>query len=227
MSDHEGEATQIPIIKSDAADFVEPPKTDAPRKVPKVKKERAVPYKGKEAKKAPKEKKVKKFAPTTEEDVVVAGSSIGVSDQFGEDGVGGTYTYDTIEELLDNLESVHSYACPIHSELMEIHNSKKEYVTDTFLSCKVEGCPCFCTTAHYEDYFAKVRSQGNKWFTRERIAKMKCSCGFDPTLKMSNSEKNPGRMYITCRDNLCDNFFSWWDSMPNRYVHKIMMTKYD
>ena len=230
MSDHEVEAAQIP--KADATDFVEPPKTDAPRKVPKVKKERVAPYKGKEAKKQPKEKKTKKFAPTCEEDagvedVVVAGSSVGVSEQFGEDGIGGTYTYDTIEELLDNLEGVHSYVCPIHSELMEIHNSKKEHVTDTFLSCKVEGCPCFCTAAHYEDYFAKVRSQGHKWFTRERIAKMKCSCGFDPTLKMSNSEKNPGRMYITCRDNLCENFFSWWDSMPNRFVHKIMMTKYD
>ena len=227
MSDYETEATQNPMIKEGEEQAVEPPKTDAPRKAPKVKKERAAPYKGKEAKKPPKEKKAKKFVPTTEEDVVVEGSSTDVSEQLGEGGVGGTYTYDTIEELLDNLESVHSYVCPIHSELMEIHHSKKEHVADTFLSCNVEGCPCFCTTDKYEDYFTRVRNQGHKWFTRDRIAKMKCACGFDPTLKMSNSEKNPGRMYITCRDNLCDNFFSWWDSMPNRYVHRIMMTKYD
>ena len=227
MADYETEATQVPIITEEEV-FVEPPKTDAPRKAPKVKKERAAPYKGKEAKKPPKEKKTKKIVPTTVEDVVAEGSSGGACEQPGEAGVGGTYTYDTIEELLDNLEDdVHSYVCPIHtSELMQIHHSKKEHVTDTFLSCKVEGCPCVCTTAKYEDYFAKVRDQAHMWFTRDRIAQMKCGCGFDPTLKMSNSPKNPGRMYITCRDNLCD-IFSWWNAMPNRFVHKIMMTKYD
>ena len=136
MSDYETEATQISTVKEEV---VEPPKTDAPRKTPKVKKERAAPYKGKEAKKPAKEKKAKKVVLTTEEDVVDEGSSVGVSEQLGEDGVGGTYTYDTIEELLDNLDGVHSYVCPIHSELMEIHHSKKEHVTDTFLSCNVKG----------------------------------------------------------------------------------------
>ena len=224
MADYETEATQVPIITEEVKEeIVEPPKNDAPRKASKVKKERAAPYKGKEAKKQPKEKKPKKVV-TTVEDVVAEGSSGG---QVGEDGIGGTYTYDSIEELLDNLEDVSTYVCPIHtSELMQIHHSKKEHVTDTFLSCKVEGCPCFCTVAKYEDYFARVRDQAHSWFTRDRIAQMKCGCGFDPTLKMSNSPRNPGRMYITCRDNICD-IFSWWNAMPNRFVNKIMMTKYD
>ena len=224
MSDYETEATQVPIVPATAT-TQEQPKTSAPGKAPKRKQEKPAPYKGKEQKK-PKEKKTKKVEVAATEEVVSEGTNAGTSD-LGEHGLGGAYIYNDIEELLEDLENVPSRPCPIHKkELMELLHSQKEHVQDTFLRCNVEGCPAFCATDKYEEYYTRCDEQGHNWFTFERVAKMKCKCGYDPTLVVSKSVDNPGRMYLRCRDNLCD-FFSWWDMKPYRPVQVIMLRKYD
>lgn len=222
MSDYETEATQIPTTVS--IEVIEEEKPKNVGKAPKSKKDKPAPYstKGKEPKKP---KKPKKVAPTTEVDALPASNA----EDAGPSGLGGAYVYNNIEELLEGLENVHSYTCPIHKDqLMEVVHSQKEHIKDTFLRCNVKGCPAFCSTDKYEFYYSKVNEQGHSWFTIDRIAQMKCECGYDPTLAVSGpTAKNPNRCYLRCRDNLCENFFSWWDQKPYRPVQKIMLQKYD
>ena len=197
MSDYEAtEATQVPIATAE-----EQPKTSAPGKAPKRKQEKPAPYKGKETKK-PKEKKTKKTEVATAEEVVVEGSNASTSG-LGDGGLGGAYMYNNIEELLDDLDNVHSYVCPIHKkDLMEVLYSQKEHVKDTFLRCNAEGCPAFCATDKYEEHYSSCHAQGHKWFTLERITKMKCKCGYDPTLAVSRSEIGRDRSKSTAEQKV-------------------------
>ncbi|PFX25939.1 putative uncharacterized transposon-derived protein F54H12.3 [Stylophora pistillata] len=180
----------------------ETPQTDAPKKAPKRKPaaKRAAPYDGKGKCQGSKGKGKKpkldvdhpnvtlgKDGEVVERTEVVAGGS------SGSVGVGGTqYSYNNLEELLDSLDPAMTHFCPIHKDtLMEVLHSKKEHVKDKFLRCNVQGCPCFCKMDMHEEYYSNVTRQGHEWFTLERITQMKCACGYDPTLIMSNSKDNP------------------------------------
>lgn len=227
--------------KMEEPKVAELPQTDAPKKAPRKKPaaKRTTPYnnpvkeaidrnmslplagKGKGKGKG-KNLTVGKDSEVVERTEVVAGGSAGSA------GVGGTqYSYNNLEELLDSLDPAMTHFCPIHKDmLMEELHSKKEHVKDTFLRCNVKGCPCFCDTKKHEEYYRSVTSQGHEWFTLERIAQIKCACGYDPTLLASKSKKNPGRMYLRCRDFICKDFFAWWDMKPPRPVQVIMLKSY-
>lgn len=41
-----------------------------------------------------------------------------------------------------------------------------------------------------------------------------CYCNFPAVLRMSKSEKNPGRLYFKCRQPTQCEFFQWGDELP-------------
>ena len=43
----------------------------------------------------------------------------------------------------------------------------------------------------------------------DTISRMVCECGLTPTLSMSKSDKDYGKMYLRCPQRNCD-LFQWW-----------------
>ena len=157
-------------------------------------------------------------------EVVAEGGAEGRDETSGKPG---TYIYESIDELLASLDQIPvSRTCPIHKDtVLQIVTSQKETVHDTFLRCPEKGFPVFCTWNDYGRYASQCRCQGHAWFTKERIQDMKCECGFDPTLSISNSIKNKNRMYLRCRKGDC-NLFTWWDRCPFKPVQQILTPVY-
>ena len=131
----------------------------------------------------------------------------------------GTFHYSSLEELLDSVEV--SYPCPIHQTMMEELKSKKEDCDDVFLRCSSARCPVFCNLSDYNRYYYECQRQGHPWFTLDRIDKMVCECGMTPTLSLTQSETNYGKMYLRCSRHNCD-LFTWWRFKPNKRSVQIL-----
>ena len=82
--------------------------------------------------------------------------------------------------------------------MMDALKSKKEYCDDVFLRCSTTRCPVFCNLSDYNRYYYACQRQGHPWFTLDRIEKMVCECGMTPTLSLTQSETNYGKMYLRC-----------------------------
>ena len=62
-----------------------------------------------------------------------------------------------------------------------------------------------------------VKERVTPWFTLDRIDKMVCECGMTPTLSLTQSETNYGKMYLQCNQRHCK-LFTWWRFKPKRTV---------
>ena len=59
-------------------------------------------------------------------------------------------------------------------------------------------CPVFSNLNDYNHYYYEFQRQGHPWFTLDRIDKMVCECGITPTLSLTQSGTNHGKMYLRC-----------------------------
>ena len=97
--------------------------------------------------------------------------------------------------------------CPRHLKKMEERTSQTGW---KYLRCPGIPCFLFCGKDQGPKYMAAARQNihpdvCNRW------DKMNCICGHYPILKQSWSEKNPGRLYLSCGDNNKCKFFRWAD----------------
>ena len=108
--------------------------------------------------------------------------------------------------------------CPIHQEvtLLKLYNQQGwEY----FICDKSESyTPCFvtCGVEQADKYLREADIQLKECY-KSNLPDMRCFCNRGLIMKMSKSDKNPDRLYLSCRqkERRCD-FFQWVNEEPKR-----------
>ena len=100
------------------------------------------------------------------------------------------------------------YTCPIHRTPLEVHVANNGW---EYCKCSIEQpCMMFCGKKEARHYLKAVRDQLFLAYKCKDQLPV-CFCQSVPTLKISRSDKNCGRLYMACsRKEKCD-FFQWAD----------------
>ena len=100
------------------------------------------------------------------------------------------------------------YTCPIHRTPLEVHVANNGW---EYCKCSIEQpCMMFCSKKEARHYLKAVRDQLFLAYKCKDQLPV-CFCLSVPTLKISRSDKNYGRLYMACsRKEKCD-FFQWAD----------------
>ena len=202
----------------------EPPKfvVNKPRMaVDYMKPEHSITPKSKPAKSQPPLKELNKLVENIKTEPTTEKTKVEVLEQgeIPQDSGTGTYQYSSLDELLDSVDV--SYPCPIHQTIVDGLKSKREDCDDVLLRCSIASYPVFCNPNDYHHYYYKCQRQGHSWFTLDRIYKMVCECGMTPTLSLTQSETNYGKMYLQCSQRYCK-LFTWWQFKPNKRTVQIL-----
>ena len=100
------------------------------------------------------------------------------------------------------------YTCPIHRTPLEVHVASNGW---EYCKCSIEKpCMMFCGKKEARHYLKAVRDQLFLAYKCKDQLPV-CFCRSVPVLKISSSDKNYGRLYMSCsRKEKCD-FFQWAD----------------
>ena len=97
--------------------------------------------------------------------------------------------------------------CPCHQTRMEDCVSKQGW---EYKKCPLIPCFLWCGKDKALDYMKAVHRDIHPDIC-DRWEKLNCYCGHCPVLKQSFTDKNPGRLYLSCGDNNRCKFFQWVD----------------
>ena len=113
--------------------------------------------------------------------------------------------------------------CPIHKEYgLVVKEVNTKYGPAQVHKCPHSECFVSCFGDNGErDRFLYVIDRSLHWQFRDKHCPMVCYCGNLLSLKMSKSEKNPERLFFTCRqrEGGCK-MFVWGDDMPSDKVRQ-------
>ena len=103
--------------------------------------------------------------------------------------------------------------CPIHGTRLRKNTSPKGF---TYLRCphfdQRNNKSCGIMTGIDDSvYYLETVSRSLHPEIRFLWDTLSCFCNFSPMLKKSASQKNPGRLYLTCRYKQCE-YFQWADA---------------
>ena len=73
-------------------------------------------------------------------------------------------------------------------------------------------CQLWCER-HVEYYLDSAKCQLHDFFLSKRVHIMECYCKRPLIMSLSQSERNPGRLFLKCPKRWCD-FFQWVDEEP-------------
>ena len=131
----------------------------------------------------------------------------------------------TIEELMgqipDDVPMEVDTTCPFHYCLLEYRTSDNGF---NYVKCPEYPCAFIASQQELNQYLQAVEKQRHPQLVinidkmHSEWPKMLCYCDKPSTLKQSKSEKNPGRMYFSCRSRTCP-YFQWLNTPWN---HKIL-----
>ena len=106
---------------------------------------------------------------------------------------------------------VPSYVCPIHEDsVMKCLNPNEVYDALLF-KCSTPDCAVFFTSdTHQEVRHQLTQSIHPTVYEGLLNTDLKCYCGYTPSMKLSQSEKNFSRVYLTCfKKQMPCSFFQW------------------
>ena len=108
--------------------------------------------------------------------------------------------------------------CPIHEESKMTCLNADEVFGALFFKCTKPGCSVFYTSATSEDVRYQLREAIHPTVHQGLLhTDLKCHCDYTPRMKLSQSPKNPGRVFLTCfkKTNPCP-YFQWvhWKVRP-------------
>ena len=87
--------------------------------------------------------------------------------------------------------------CPFHrSEELKVLNPEAEF-GPLYYKCPVENCPVWCTSETL-GIVLKELLQNTHHEVRSKITSLRCKCGCVPRMKLSRTEKNFRRVFLTC-----------------------------
>ena len=111
--------------------------------------------------------------------------------------------------------------CPIHKEYgMVVKDIQTKYGPARLHKCLHPECIISCFgTDEERDHFLFQVDRGLHWQYRDKHCPLVCFCGNLLSLKMSRSEKNPDRLFLSCRcrDGGCK-MFMWGDDKASTGV---------
>ena len=106
------------------------------------------------------------------------------------------------------------HVCPLHpQEQLDKREADTQWGHWEYLKCPVRGCFICCGAHQVDTYLPAVADHPRDFFRQLPLTKMKCFCSNTPNLTMSNSERNPGRLFFKCVKRECD-FFQWANEDP-------------
>ena len=106
------------------------------------------------------------------------------------------------------------HVCPLHpQEELELREADTKWGNWQYYKCLVRGCYVCCGAHQVDTYLPTVIEQLRDFFRQLPLTKMKCFCSNTLNLTLSNSERNPGRLFFKCAKRECD-FFQWADEDP-------------
>ena len=107
-----------------------------------------------------------------------------------------------------------AHVCPLHpQEELEEREADTRWGNWVYFKCPIRGCYVCCAAHQVDTYVPAVTDQLQAFFRQLPLIKMKCFCSNNLNLTMSNSERNPGRLFFKCAKRECD-FFQWADEDP-------------
>ena len=106
---------------------------------------------------------------------------------------------------------VDTYYCPIHEEQVMQCLNPDEVCGALFFKCGLPDCAVFFTSDNYQDVCHQLRQAIHPSVHQGLYhADLKCHCDYTPRMKLSRSEKNYGRVYLTCfKKNAPCSYFQW------------------
>ena len=118
-------------------------------------------------------------------------------------------TEEALKQLLKELDEMKEqpHVCPIHYLAVDTFRNHG----DEYCRCTADKCVLFCSKEEAPLYFdAVTRQLHEEYRNKDRLPC--CFCHQYPSLKVSKSDKNHGRLYMNCaQPQRCD-FFQWADS---------------
>ena len=106
------------------------------------------------------------------------------------------------------------YSCPVHpNDTLQKKETNTQYGHWEYYKCPVQNCFVSCGVDNVEPYLDSVKRQLHKFYLAKPVHIIKCYCHRPLIMSLSQSEKNPGRLYLKCPKRWCD-FFQWLDQEP-------------
>ena len=127
-----------------------------------------------------------------------------------------------VDEVDDEEEKWESPVfCPLHSDyVMEERKIDTGRGPSTLHSCSSDDCcvACFGDKEAMTQCVSKVQ-ENLHWRYREKHCPLVCYCNFGMNLHVSESDNNPGRLYLCCHYGDCK-AFQWADMTPKWQLKK-------
>ena len=126
---------------------------------------------------------------------------------------------DVVQEAMEvDRRYVPQEYCPIHEDSKMTCLNADEVYGALLFKCTTPGCSVFYTSTTSEDVRYQLQEAIHPTVHEGLVhADLKCHCDYTPRMKLSQSQKNPGRVFLTCfkKNNPC-NYFQWvhWKVRP-------------
>ena len=106
------------------------------------------------------------------------------------------------------------YSCPRHpNDTLEKKDTYTFYGFWEYYKCPLKHCFVSCGVNDIEYYLESAKCQLHDFYLTKPMHIMKCYCHRPLIMSMSQSEKNPGRLFFKCPKRWSD-FFQWVDQEP-------------
>ena len=106
---------------------------------------------------------------------------------------------------------VDTYYCPIHEEQEMQCLNPDEVCGALFFKCGLPDCAVFFTSDNYQDVCHQLRYAIHPTVHQGLYrTDLKCHCDYTPRMKLSRTDKNYGRVFLTCfKKNAPCAYFQW------------------
>ena len=106
------------------------------------------------------------------------------------------------------------YSYPAHpNDTLQKKETNTQYGHWEYYKCPVRNCYVSCGVKDIESFLDWAKHKLHNFFLSKPVHVMKCYCKRPLIMSMSQSEKNPGRLFLKCPKRWCD-FFQWVDEEP-------------
>ena len=106
------------------------------------------------------------------------------------------------------------YSCPVHpNDTLQKKDTNTQYGHWEYYKCPVRNCYVSCGVDNVEYYLDSAKHKLHNFFLSKPVHIMECYCKRPLVMSLSQSEKNPGRLFLKCPKRWCG-FFQWVDEEP-------------
>ena len=112
------------------------------------------------------------------------------------------------------LDVVDLLTCPFHLKPLTRRKPPDEIEKQEVLFCPEVDCPVFLFASNIDAYLRALHYTPPSQDVTECWDILQCFCHFTPILKLSQSETNPNRLYLSCNNwnkELKCPYFQWYD----------------